>query len=96
MGSIDELLYLRVSDLSILLNFIDVVHRVCNDMKSFTGGASTFGYIIFSSMLSRQKLNTTSSATAELASTADYLLKVSYFRNFLKVQSVDVKRNAIL
>ena len=96
VGSIDKLLYLGASNLSVLLNFIDVVYGVSNNMKSYTGEASTFRYGMFSFMLLKQKLNTTSLTTAELVGVANYLLKVSYFRNFLEAQGVEVKRNIIL
>ena len=96
VGSIDELLYLRASNLSILLNFIGIVCKVHNDIKSHTGDASTFRYGVFSSVSSKPKLNTTSSTIAELIRVADYLSKVSYFRNFLEVQSTKIKRNANL
>ena len=96
IGSIDELLDLRASDLSVVLNFIDATYGVHKDMRSHTGSASTLGYGVFSSVSSKQKLNTTSLMTSELIGIADYLPKELYFRNFLEVQGIKIKRNIIL
>ena len=90
------MLCLGATDLSVMMNFIDAAYSVHDDLKSHAGGASTFGHGVFSSMSSKQKLNMTSSTTAELVGVADYLPKASYFRNFMEGQGFEVKRNVIL
>ena len=54
------------------------------------------GIGVFFLILSKQKFNTTSSATAELVAVASYLPRVSYFCNFLEVQGAVTYKNVIL
>ena len=42
-GTVDDVLTLGAKGLSMLLSFVDVSFAVHNDMKSHTGGATTFG-----------------------------------------------------
>ena len=64
--------------------------------ESHTGAATTFGWGLFSSMSSKQKLNTNSSTRSELVGVADWMPKVSYFRLFLNAQNIAIKKNVVL
>ena len=61
---------------------VDASFAVHNDMKSHTGGRMTLGNGALIAMSTKQKLNTTSSAEAELVGVSDSLpfnLRAAYF-----------------
>ena len=53
--------------------FVDVAYTVHNDMKSHTGGVITFGTGMFSSKLSKQKLNIKRSTKGDIVGMSNYL-----------------------
>ena len=55
--TIDELLCLGASDLSVMINFIDTAHGVHDDCNSCAGVASTMGHGVLTSTCTKQKLN---------------------------------------
>ena len=83
LGSIDELIFLHAIDMDMLLDFIDTSYGAHQEFKSYTEVESALGWGVFSSIPSKQKLNTNSSTYSELVGVADHIPKVSYFRLFL-------------
>ena len=61
--------------------------------RSHTGGIATLGYGAVCSILSKQKINASSSACAELVSVSDYFPKLSCAKLFLEAQDIMLKRN---
>ena len=56
-----------------LHTWVDASYAGQNDMKSHTGGAMSFGRGVFGTKSTKQKLNTKSSAEAEVVGVSDYL-----------------------
>ena len=83
-GTIDMISYIGTTDLFVMMHFVDAVYAVYNNFQSYTGRATTLGYGVVCSMSSKQKINTNSSAHAELVGFSDYFLKLSYAKLFLE------------
>ena len=79
-------LTLEADTLSIVKHYVDASYAVHRDMRSHTGGCTTFGKGAVTSMSNRQKLNTRSSTEAELVGVDDYMSMILWTREFLNAQ----------
>ena len=96
VGTMDEILLLRDTDLCIMVNFIYDAYGACDDFKSCTGVPSTMGFEVLASMCVKKKLTKKSLIESEIVGVADYLPKVSYLRLFIEAEGSLLKRNIIL
>lgn len=64
--------------------WVDTAYAVNRDMKSHTGGVAYFGTGAALSKSTKQKLNTKSSAEAELVDASNYLPHAIWAKNFWK------------
>ena len=71
--TIDELRVIGATSLSEILTFIDSAYAVHANMRSHTGGLSSFGIGAVHSHSKTSKLNVKSSTESELVSTSEYL-----------------------
>ena len=85
--------YIEDTDLLVLMHFIDIAYAIYDDFRSHRGSATTLKYSVVCSMLSKQKINTSSSTYAELVSILDYFPKVLCAKLCLKGQGIALQRN---
>ena len=94
-GSIQMRLTLAADSMTILKTWIDASYAPHHDMRSHTGGCSSFGTGTTMTKSSKQKLNTKSSTEAELIGVSDVLPYNLWTIYFLKEQGYEVKKNII-
>jgi len=69
-----------------MLSWFDAAYAVHPDMKSHTGGITSFGLGGFMGKSTKQKLNTKSSTEEELIGASDYLPNTIWLKLFMKAQ----------
>jgi hypothetical protein len=77
---------LAADDLKKMQSWVDSTYAVHPDMKSHTGGVSSFGNGGLLAKLSKQKLNTKSSTEAKLVGASDYLPHTVWIKMFMEAQ----------
>jgi hypothetical protein len=65
-GTLDEFMTIGADSLTKMKHWVDASYAVHEDMKSHTGGTTSFGRGTLMCKSSKQKLNTKSSTEAEL------------------------------
>lgn len=88
-GALDFKLTLAANSMSILKTWVDASYAPHHDMRSHTGGCSSFGSGVVMSRSSKQKLNSKSSTEAEVIGVSDILPYNLWTVYFLKVQIYD-------
>jgi hypothetical protein len=83
-------LTLEADDVRVVKWSIDASFAVHADMRSHTGGCGSLGKGMFSTMSSKQKMNTRSSTEAELVGVDDMMAKVLWTQYFLGAQGYKV------
>ena len=92
-GTLDLILTIGTTDLSTMYTFIDAAYGVHQDMRSQTGGVTSFGHGGIVCRASKQKLNTKSSTEAELVGASDYLSNTIWIQNFMAAQGYPIKNS---
>ena len=77
-------------NVSVMCSWADASYAVHHDMRSHTGGGTSFGTGLVHTKCSKQKINTKSSTKAEVVATSDYLLHTVWIGNFMKDQGVKI------
>ena len=90
-----DILTLSANDLRVLKWYVDASFAVHPDFKSHTGAIMTMGGGAIQSISRKQKLNTRSSAEAELVGADDAATMILWTRLFLEAQGYDVKENIL-
>jgi len=85
-GSIDLVYMLGAESLNRVQTWVDASYAVHPDMKSHTGGVTSFGLGGFMGKSTKQKLNTKSSTEAELVGASDYLPNTIWLKLFMEAQ----------
>ena len=85
-GSIDLEYTLGAESLNRVQSWVDASYAVHPDMKSQTGGVTSFGIGGFMGKSTKQKLNTKSSTEAELVGASDYLPNTIWLKLFMESQ----------
>jgi hypothetical protein len=85
-GSIDLFYTLGAESLNRVHSWVDASYAVHPDMKSHTGGITSFGLGGFMGKSTKQKLNTKSSTEAELVGASDYLPNTIWLKLFMEAQ----------
>ena len=67
-------------------SWVDAAYAVHLDMKSHTGGITSFGLGGFMGKSTKQNLNTKSSTEAELIGASDYLPNTIWLKLFMEAQ----------
>ena len=88
--SIDTVLTLEASKVSIVKWWIDASFAVHPDMRSHTGAIMTMGKGAIYASSTRQKINTRSSTEAELVGVNDTMPQIVWTRNFLQAQGYNL------
>jgi hypothetical protein len=91
----DDVLTLKVDDISLIKWHLDASFAVHADFKSHTGATMSLGKGAIQSISTKQKINTRSSTEAELVSDDDIIAKVLWTRRFIESQGYNVKDNVI-
>ena len=78
--------------LSIVQSWADASYAIHMDMKSHTGGTTSFGHGVTHSKCSKQKMNTKSSTEAEVVAASDYLGHTVWLAGFMKDQGYPISR----
>ena len=94
-GSKDLVLTLECKDTTTITWWVDAAFTVNQDFKSHTGGMLLIGKGSQYSMSTKQKLNTKSSAEAELVAVEDLMPQILWTKTFLEGQGLKVKDNMI-
>ena len=89
-GTINDVLTLGADGLAMLLSFVDVSFGTHPDMKSHTGGATTFGRGVMMTKSTKQKLNTRSTTESEVVGVSDYMPDIIWLLRFLEEQGYKV------
>ena len=92
-GTLEDELVLGAENIQFLLSYVDASFAVHLDMKSHTGGATTFGRGIIILKSTKQKLNTRSSTDAEIVGALDYLPDTIWLLHFLKHQGYEIDKS---
>ena len=85
-GSMDLEYTLGADDLGSMRSWVDASYAVHPDMKSHTGGVTSFGIGGLVCKSSKQKLNTKSSTEAEVVGASDYLPNTIWVKLFMEAQ----------
>jgi len=85
-GSIDLVYTMGAESLNKVQSWVDAAYAVHLDMKSHTGGITSFGLGGFMGKSTKQNLNTKSSTEAELIGASDYLPNTIWFKLFMEAQ----------
>ena len=91
----DDVMRLESDRTNVVKWFLDASFAVHHDMRSHTGAAMTLGKGAVQNVSTKQKVNTRSSAEAELVSVDDIISKVLWTKLFLEAQGYAVKENLI-
>ena len=94
-GTVDELRVIGATSLSEILTFIDSAYAVHANMRSHTGGLSSFGIGAVHARSKSSKINVKSSTESELVSTSEYLPHTLWLRHFMIGQGYEIKENTI-
>lgn len=89
-GSMDKEYTLGADDLGRMRSWVDASYAVHPDMRSHTGGVTSFGTGGIVCKSSKQKLNTKSSTEAEVVGASDYLPHTLWVKMFMEAQGYDM------
>ena len=90
-GSMDKEYTLGADNLSHMRSWVDASYAVHPDMRSHTGGVTSFGTGGIVCKSSKQKLNTKSSTEAEVVGASDYLPHTLWVKMFMEAQGYNMK-----
>jgi hypothetical protein len=90
-GTLNLVLTIGALDLSTLYTFVDAAYGVHPDMRSQTGGVTSFGHGGIICRASKQKLNTKSSTEAELIGASDYMSNTLWVHHFMEAQGYPIR-----
>jgi hypothetical protein len=85
-GTIDLGYILAADDLGNMQSCVDASYAVHGDMKSHTGGVTSFCTMGLLAKSTKQKLNTKSSTEAELVGASNYLPHTMWVKIFMEAQ----------
>jgi hypothetical protein len=91
-GTMDLTHTLGADDLSAFRTWVDASYAIHPDMKSHTGGVTSFGTGGLLCKSSKQKLNTKSSTEAELVGASDYLPNTLWMKMFMEAQGYPISQ----
>ena len=91
----DECLTLEMDDSGIIEWHVDASFAVHSDMRSHTGATLFMGKGAIESASSKQKINTRSSADAEIVAVDDVIARVMWTKLFLEEQGHKINRNIV-
>ena len=94
-GTRNDVLTLAADDLQVVKWYIDASFATHPDFKSHTGGNMTYGKGAPIAVSRKHKLNTRSSAEAELVASDDLMTLILWTRLFLEEQGISIKENII-
>ena len=94
-GTIDELRVIGATSLTEILIFIDSAYAVQSNMRSHTGGLSSFGIEAVHVRSKSSKINVKSSTESELVSTSEYLPHILWLRYFMIGQGYEISDNVV-
>jgi hypothetical protein len=92
-GTIDLTLRIGADSLSQFSTWVDASFAVHNDMRSHTGGVTSFGRGGLICKSKRQNINTKSSTEAELVGASDYLPNTLYVKLFMEAQGYPIDQS---
>jgi hypothetical protein len=90
-NTIDLQLNLGADSLNQFITWVDASFATHDDMRSHTGGVSSFGTGGFICKSKKQSINTKSSTEAELIGASDYLPNLLYIKLFMEAQGYPIK-----
>ena len=88
-GTPDLFLTLEADGLHVFKWWVDAAYTVHNDMRGHTGATGSMGRGSFSSMSSKQKINTKSACECELVGVDDAMSRILWTRYFLRGQGYE-------
>jgi hypothetical protein len=91
-GTLDLTYTVGADDLSSFRTWVDASFAVHPDMKSHTGGVTSFGTGGLICKSSKQKLNTKSSTESELVGASDYLPNTLWIKMFMEEQGYPISQ----
>jgi len=91
-GTLDMPLILGADSLAQSKSWVDAAYAVHDDMKIHTGGATSLGCGAIMCKSTKQKLDTKSSAEAEVVGSSDYLPNPIWARMFLAEQGYELTK----
>jgi hypothetical protein len=91
-GTLDLTHTLGADDLGAFRTWVDVSFAVHPDMKSHTGGITSFGTGGLLCKSSKQKLNTKSSTESEFVGASDYLPNTLWVKMFMEAQGYPISQ----
>ena len=94
-GTLDYRLKLGADSMTILKTWVDASYAPHQDMRSHTGGCSSFGNGVVMSRSSKQKLNSKSSTEAEVIGVSDILPYNLWTIYFLEAQGYELSENIL-
>jgi hypothetical protein len=92
-GTLDMPLILGADSFAESKFLVNAAYAVRDDMKSYTGGATSLGRGAIMCKSTKQKLNTKSSTEAEVVGLSDYVPNTSWAKMFLAEQGYELTEN---
>jgi hypothetical protein len=92
----EDVLVLKIDESHCIKWYVDAAFAVHHDKKSHTGATMTLGNGLIYSTSTKQKINTRSSAEAELVSIDDAISKILWVKRFMEAQGWNVNQNLVL
>ena len=93
--TIDDVRIIGCEDLKSMYTWVDAAYGVWLNIRSQTGGCMLMGLGMIHCKSSKQKLNMKSSTESEIVGLSDYLSYNLWFKNFMKEQGYEIKRNVV-
>ena len=94
-GTIGELRVIGATSLTEILTFVDSAYAVHMNMRSHTGGLSSFGIGAVHARSKSSKINVKSSTESELVSASEYLPHTLWLRNFMGGQGYKIEDTVV-
>jgi hypothetical protein len=94
-GTWKDILRLSAVDSHTIKWSVDVAFAVHPDFKSHTGAVMMFDQGAIQTQLQKQKLNTHSSAEAELVGGDDTIMMILWTKHFMEAQGYKIKNNIL-
>ena len=91
----DDCLTLEMDDSGVIEWHVDASFAAHSDMRSHTGATLFMGKGAIKSVSSKQKINTRSSADAEIVAADDVASKIMWTKSFLEEQGHKTNRNIV-
>ena len=94
-GTLDMPRIVGANSLSIFQAYADSSYAIHADMKSHTGGTTTFGHGVTHTKCLKQKINTKITTESEIVAASDYVAHAVWLAGFMRDQGYHIDRKML-